>query len=391
MKTRRVVLILLLLAAAGGGAWYWIYGGMNRNTSSIAVSGNLELTQVDLSFKTAGRMTLLAVREGDLVKKGDLIAKLDSAQLDQQLLRDQAAVASAQSSLQQLRTSIEYQQATLESDISTRRAELAQAQAKLDELMAGSRPQEIQQAQSGVADAKAWNDQARLDMERAQTLFAREDISKSQFDQARAKLDSTAAQLKQAEDKLALVKEGPRAEEIAGARAQVARAQAAVQTAEANRIEIRRKQQELAARQSEIERTRAQVGMTQTQIADATVVAPIDGVVLVKAAEAGEVIAAGSTIVSLGDLDHPWLRAYINETDLGRIKVGGKARLSTDSFPGKTYDGHISFIASEAEFTPKQIQTKEERVKLVYRIKIDVDNAQHELKNNMPVDAEILL
>jgi HlyD family secretion protein len=391
MKTRRVVLILLLLAAAGGGAWYWFYGGMNRNTSSIAVSGNLELTQVDLSFKTAGRMTLLAVREGDLVKKGDLIAKLDSAQLDQQLLRDQAAVASAQSSLQQLRTSIEYQQATLESDISTRRAELAQAQAKLDELMAGSRPQEIQQAQSGVADAKAWNDQARLDMERAQTLFAREDISKSQFDQARAKLDSTAAQLKQAEDKLALVKEGPRAEEIAGARAQVARAQAAVQTAEANRIEIRRKQQELAARQSEIERTRAQVGMTQTQIADATVVAPIDGVVLVKAAEAGEVIAAGSTIVSLGDLDHPWLRAYINETDLGRIKVGGKARLSTDSFPGKTYDGHISFIASEAEFTPKQIQTKEERVKLVYRIKIDVDNAQHELKNNMPVDAEILL
>jgi len=391
MKTRRVVLILLLLAAAGGGAWYWFYGGMNRNTSSIAVSGNLELTQVDLSFKTAGRMTLLAVREGDLVKKGDLIAKLDSAQLDQQLLRDQAAVASAQSSLQQLRTSIEYQQATLESDISTRRAELAQAQAKLDELMAGSRPQEIQQAQSGVADAKAWNDQARLDMERAQTLFAREDISKSQFDQARAKLDSTAAQLKQAEEKLALVKEGPRAEEIAGARAQVARAQAAVQTAEANRIEIRRKQQELAARQSEIERTRAQVGMTQTQIADATVVAPIDGVVLVKAAEAGEVIAAGSTIVSLGDLDHPWLRAYINETDLGRIKVGGKARLSTDSFPGKTYDGHISFIASEAEFTPKQIQTKEERVKLVYRIKIDVDNAQHELKNNMPVDAEILL
>jgi HlyD family secretion protein len=171
----------------------------------------------------------------------------------------------------------------------------------------------------------------------------------------------------------------------------VARAQAAVQTAEANRIEIRRKQQELAARRAEIERNTAQAGMTRTQIADATVVAPIDGVVLVKAAEAGEVIAAGSTIVSLGDLEHPWLRAYINETDLGRVKVGGKARLTTDSFPGKTYDGRISFIASEAEFTPKQIQTKEERVKLVYRIKIEVENSRHELKNNMPVDAEIEL
>jgi len=390
MKKRRVVVILLLLAAAGG-AWYWFYGNRDRATNRILVSGNLELTQVDLSFKTAGRMTELAVREGQFVKKGDLIAKLDSAQLEQQLLRDQAAVASAQSSLQQLETSIEYQGATIDSDISTRRAELAQAQAKLDELLAGSRPQEIQQAQSAVADAKAWNDQAKSDWERAQALFAREDISRSQFDQARAKLDSTAAQLRQVQDRLALSQEGPRKEEIAGGRAQVARAQAAVQTAEANRIELRRKREELAARKSEIDRTRAQVGMTQTQIADATVVAPIDGVVLVKAAEAGEVIAAGSTIVSLGDLGHPWLRAYINETDLGRIKLGSKVQLSTDSFKGKTYEGHISFISSEAEFTPKQIQTKEERVKLVYRIKIDVDNSHQELKNNMPVDGEILL
>lgn len=391
MKKRRAILILVVLAAAGGGAWYWLDGRRNAATNRIQVSGNLELTQVDLSFKTAGRMTELAVREGDFVKKGDLIAKLDSAQLEQQLLRDQASVAAAQSSLQQLQTSIEYQGATIDSDISTRRAELAQAQAKLDELLAGSRPQEIQQAQSAVADAKAWDAQARSDWERAQTLFAREDISKSQYDQARAKLDSTAAQLRQAQDRLGLVTEGPRKEEIAGARAQVSRAQAAVQTAEANRIELRRKQEELAARRAEIDRARAQVGMTQTQIADAVIVAPIDGVVLVKSAEAGEVIAAGTTVVSLGDIAHPWLRAYINETDLGRVKLGNQVRLSTDSFPGKTYPGRVSFISSEAEFTPKQIQTKEERVKLVYRIKIDVDNSHQELKNNMPVDGDILL
>jgi HlyD family secretion protein len=390
MNKRRAVLILLLLAAGGGG-WYWFYGRMNGATNRIPVSGNLELTQVDLSFKTAGRMTELAVREGDFVKKGDLIAKLDDAQLAQQLLRDQAAVAAAQSAYQQLETSIEYQAATIDSDISARRANLAQAQAKLDALLAGSRLQEIQQAQSAVADAQAWNDQARSDWERAQTLYGREDISKAQYDQARAKLDSTAAQLRQAQDHFALVKEGPRKEDIAGARAQVAQAQAAVQTAEANRIELRRKQQQLVQQKAEIERSRAQAGMTQTQIADATIVAPIDGVVLVKSAEAGEVIAAGTTIVSLGDLAHPWLRAYIDESDLGRVKLGQKAELSTDSFPGKKYDGRISFISSEAEFTPKQIQTKEERVKLVYRIKIDVANPHQELKNNMPVDAEILL
>ena len=118
---------------------------------------------------------------------------------------------------------------------------------------------------------------------------------------------------------------------------------------------------------------------------------PIDGVVLVKSAEPGEVIAAGTTIVRIGDVDHPWLRAYVGETDLGRVKLGTPVNLTTDSYPGKAYHGTVSFIASEAEFTPKQIQTKEERVKLVYRIKVDVENSSHELKNNMPVDAEIPL
>ena len=95
------------------------------------------------------------------------------------------------------------------------------------------------------------------------------------------------------------------------------------------------------------------------------------------------------SIVSIGDIDRPWLRAYVNETDLGRVKLGTKVSLKTDSYPGKSYPGTVSFIASEAEFTPKQIQTKEERVKMVYRIKVDVDNSSGELKNNMPVDAVI--
>jgi HlyD family secretion protein len=171
----------------------------------------------------------------------------------------------------------------------------------------------------------------------------------------------------------------------------VAKGAGAVKTAEANRIELQRKEQELVARRAEIDRNRAQAGISQAQLDDTVIVAPIDGVVMVKSAEAGEVLAAGTTVVTIGDLDHPWLRAYINETDLGKVKLGEQVKLTTDSFPGKAYTGTISFIASEAEFTPKQIQTKEERVKLVYRIKVEVANAEHELKNNMPVDAEIPL
>ena len=153
------------------------------------------------------------------------------------------------------------------------------------------------------------------------------------------------------------------------------RAKAALQASEANRIELQRREEDVTAHRADVNRARAQVAITQTQIDDTVATSPIDGVVLVKSAEVGEVLAAGATVVTIGDIDHPWLRAYINETDLGRVKLGQPVQLTSDSFPGKTYPGHVSFISSEAEFTPKQIQAREERVKLVYRIKIDVDNS----------------
>ena len=127
------------------------------------------------------------------------------------------------------------------------------------------------------------------------------------------------------------------------------------------------------------------------QLADRILYAPFDGLVLTKSAENGEVLAAGATVVTVGDIDHPWVRAYVAEQDLGRIHNGMAASVTTDSFPGKTYKGRISFIASDAEFTPKTIQTQEERTKLVYRIKVECANPNRELKNNMPADVVIRL
>ncbi len=388
---RRRILLLLLVAGLAAGGWYYWRSQNNNNGNRIFLSGNLELTQVDISFKIAGRLVERTVDEGAWVKKGQLIARLDPTQLQQQTMRDKAAVLSAESNLRQLETSIALQKATLESDIAARQAELSQASAQLDALLSGNRPQDIQQAQAGVNDARAQLQLAQQDWERAQRLFKNEDISRQQYDQSRTKLESAQAMLRQAEEKYSLAKEGPRKEEIAAQRAVVARAEAAVKNAEANRLELRRKEQELVARKAAIEQSRAQVGISAAQLAETEVYTPIDGVVLVKSAEVGEVLGAGTTIVSIGDLEHPWLRGFINETDLGRVRLGQKVKLTTDSFPGKIYNGTISFISSEAEFTPKQIQTREERVKLVYRIKVDVDNASHELKNNMPVDAEIIL
>jgi HlyD family secretion protein len=387
---KRIPIFLFLAAAAAGGYWWW----RTQHASDgdrIFVSGNLELTQVDISFKMAGRMTERKFDEGDAVKQGDLVAVLDPVLYRHQRVRDEASVASAESNYQQLQTAVAYQEATLESDIAARQADLNQATANLEQLLNGSRKQDIQQSEAGVNDAKAQVDLALADWERAQKLFKNEDISRQQFDQYKTKLDSAQAQLRQAEEKYSEVKEGPRVEDIAAGRAKVAAAKAALATAEANRLELKRKEQAMAGGLDEIRRSRAQVEISQTQLADTEVYSPISGVVLVKSAEPGEVLAAGTTVVTIGDLEHPWLRAYINETDLGRVKLGQKVKLTTDSYPNKAYWGKISFISSEAEFTPKQIQTKEERVKLVYRIKIDVDNSSRELKNNMPVDAEILL
>jgi HlyD family secretion protein len=385
------VLFLVILAAAG--FYLWSSGRLfsRKDPNRLQVSGNIELTQVDISFKVPGKLVELAVDEGAFVKKGQVIARIDRDQMERQRSRDEASVASSESQFQQIETGVKWQRATLESDIALKKAELRASQARLDLLLAGSRPQEIQQAQAAVADAAAQRDQAKGDWDRAQELFKNDDISKAQYDQYRMRLDSTAAILRQAQEKLAVVQEGPRKEDIEAARAEVERAKAALQASEANRLEVERREQDVKAHLADVARARAQVAITETQINDTVVTSPIDGVVLVKSAEVGEVLAAGTTVVTIGDIDHPWLRAYINETDLGRAKLGQPVQLTSDSFPGKTYPGRISFISSEAEFTPKQIQTREERVKLVYRIKIDVENQRHELKSNMPVDGEIQL
>jgi len=384
---KRAGLIVIVIAVGFGLASCGLWKG--RTGGNIVVSGNIELTQVDIAFKIPGKLVQLSIDEGAPVAKGMVLARLDTVQTERQRDRDRAALRSAETMLVQQQTAVEYQRASLEADLAVRQAAVKQAEARLQELLSGSRKQEIEQARAAAQAAMTEYALAQSDWERAQSLYKTDDISSAQRDQYKARFDSSAAALKQAEERLALVAEGPRQEEIDAARAQLDQARAGVKVAEAARLELKRK--ELQTRSAEIARARAQVGVTDAQLDDAVVTAPVNGVVLVKSAEVGEVLGAGSTVATIGEMDRPWLRGYITESDLGRVKLGARAKVTTDSFPGKVYWGRVSFIASEAEFTPKQIQTPEERVKLVYRIKIEIENPQHELKLNMPADAEILL
>ena len=391
MMKKRIILILIVLAAAGVAAMY-AFRGMGRNqTGRIVVSGNIELTEVNIAFKTAGRLIERTVDEGDGVKKAQVIARLDRDQLMAQRQREVAGLESAQTQLAQSETSLAWEKATLAADIEQRRADLGSNEARLAELNNGARPQEKLDAHAAVDVAQSELDRAKKDWDRAQTLYKNDDISTAQFDQYRNRWESAQAAVKSVKEREALVLAGPRAEVIRAQEGQVERARAAVKIAEANSLEMKRREQDLATRRAEIARATASLAMIDSQLADTIVASPVDGVVLVKAADVGEVLAPGTTVVTVGDIDHPWLRGYVNETDLGKIKLGSKAKVTTDSYPGKVYQGRVTFISSEAEFTPKQIQTEQERVKLVYRIKIEMDNPRRELKSNMPADAEIVL
>jgi len=392
MKAKKILVPLILVAAIIGAIIVYSNGWLNSEPDNvIRFSGNIELTEVDIAFRIPGRIQELSLKEGDSVKAGTVIARLDTAQLRSQKEQVKAARLSLEARLRQVSTTIDLQEQTVEGQIEQRQAELRNAEAMLEELLAGSRTQEIEQAQSALERARTEYQTAERDWMRAETLFRDEDISAAAHDQARFRFESAKAALRQAEEGLSLVKEGPRAERIEAARAQVRRAKAGLRLAEAGRLEVKRTRQEREARVAELAQVDAELGVIQAQLDDSVAVSPVDGVVLVKSAERGEVIAAGSTILTVGDIEHPWLRGYVSETDLGRIKLGMPVKVMTDSFPGKVYKGKISFISSEAEFTPKQIQTPEERVKLVYRIKVDVENPNHELKSNMPADAEIVL
>ena len=391
MSKKRVLPLLVVAFVAVIAGVYWFRSARNNSAGVIQVSGNIELTEVNISFKIPGRLVERLVDEGQPVKPGQIVARLDQEQLLRQRDRIRAALAGAESRLAQLHTAIEYQTENVASLIQQRQAELRQAEATLEALQAGSRRQEVEQARAAVAGAETAFEKARRDWQRAQALFKKEDISASDFDRFKSAYEGSEAALRQARQRLALIVEGPRKEDIEAAQAVVARARAGLRAAEAVRLDIKRMQQETATRRAEIAQAQAELAIVEAQLKDAVAVSPIGGLALVKAAEVGEVLAAGTTVVTVGDLDHPWLRAYLNERDLGRVKLGDPARVTTDSFPGKVYQGRVSFIASDAEFTPKQIQTREERVRLVYRIKIELENPNHELKSNMPADAEILV
>ena len=316
---KRIPVVIVLLAAVAIGIWW--YKADRNGEGPLTLYGNVDIREVDLGFRVAGRLATMHYEEGDAVTAREPLAALDDEPYRE-------AVAAAQ-------------------------ARVAIAEARLALLRSGSRPQEVERAEASVREARAALRNAEQELERQRGLAERGLTSESSLDQAVAREDEAAARLRGAEEALDLARAGFRAEEIAGAEA-------------------------------ELELARAEAAKAETQLADARLEAPAEGTIITRIREPGAIVGVGEPVYTLS-LDEPvWIRAYVDEPDLGKIAPGMTAWAATDSSPTR-YRAQVGFISPRAEFTPKNVETETARSDLVYRVRIIVTEPDSGLRQGMPV------
>jgi len=315
----------VLAVSASLGACRWPWSA-DDTRQLIVLAGSIDAHQVDVSFQATGRIRRLLSDEGRRVEAGETLAELDPADFELAVSRTRAQAESAQRMLAGLR--------------------------------AGSRPQEIRTAVAALASAEADKRFADQEVQRTKDLIDRGFVSTQQLDRVQSAADVAAAHVQQVKQALSLVREGPRKEDVQ-------RASADVRAAEAVRNEAER------------------------QLSYVRLSSPSAGVISVRLAEAGQVVAAGQPVFRIAQLQRPWVRAYLPEPDLARVALGQDAQVQVDGLPGKVFKGRLAFISPQAEFTPKTVETRALRVDLVYRVTVDVDDPAGELKIGMPADVSL--
>jgi len=326
MRRFLALLFVVAVAAAGAYGWWRWHEPSARGGDALVLYGNVEIRQVDLSFAVEGPIAQVLVDEGDHAKAGQVLAVLD-----QDAFRYAATNA----------------EATLRS-----------AEARLAELVAGPRAQEIDSARASVSSAEAQLANAAVNLGRATELVRRSVTSQQAMDSAQMAQRTAEAALKVARAQLALLVEGTRPEQIAQARA-----------------EVEARQANLALQRYRLERS--------------TLKAPNDGIVLTRIREPGAVVLPNTPVLTISVIDPVWIRAYVDEPNLGRVAPGTPVSVTTDAMPGKPYAGRIGYVSPTAEFTPKSVEAPGLRTALVYRVRVIVDNPDRALRQGMPATVTV--
>jgi HlyD family secretion protein len=329
--TPRMPIVLVLLALAAGalaaGAW-WYTRGNQAAADVLVLHGNVDIRQVELAFNANGRVALVLVHEGDRVRKGQLLATIDTERLSSAVAEAQARVAAQR-------------------EVAAR-------------LEAGSRPEEIRKARADAEAARVDVKNAELQYRRQQELAAKHYVTQQQVDNARFGLEAAQARLNAVEEALRLTELGPRAEDKRAAKATLAANEAAL-------------------------------AIAQRDLAEGTLVAPSDGVIENRILEPGDMASPVKPALTLALANPLWVRTYVPEPHLGKLRLGGSAEIATDTYPDARYRGWIGFISPTAEFTPKSVETQEVRTTLVYQVRVFACDPRGELRLGMPATVRIPL
>ena len=346
---KKAIPVILLLGILTGGGWYF-YGKYRSKDEALVLHGNVDIRGVDLGFRVSGRIAEVLKDEGDAVKAGELLARIDPEPYERELEQATATHTQAVASLAQAKAS------------------LGQARADADLKRAGYRLEEIEQARASLAQSKVTVGNAERAYERQSTLVKTNGVSRQNFENAEAAYREAEQRMKVAEANLRQLESGFRVEEIAAAEAGVGAAEAAVGAAEATVVRA-----DAAVRNAEI------------KLKDTELKSPSDGVVITRAQEPGAIVQAGPTVLSLS-LEKPvWVRAYVHEPELGKFPPGTKVKIFTDGRPEEPFHGTVGFVSPRAEFTPKTVETEELRTSLVYRMRVVVGDSDGSLRQGMPV------
>lgn len=301
-----------------------VCAGCGNNDGTIESSGILESVEVNVASKVSGQILRLYVQEGIKVEKGDTLAVIDTE--TQQLLLQQAQAG----------------------------VDLAEAQYQL--LRNGARAEDLQSAEEAVRQTESGYKTAKADYDRLKELYATHTVSAKQYEDGESRLTVTHAQYNTAKQNLQKLQQFARTEDLTAAKARV-------------------------------DQARAQANLIRKQITDSYILAPVQGTITYKPVEEGELIGAGATVVRISRLERMELMIYVNETELGKVKIGSAADVFIDTYPDKRYPASVVYVSPIAEFTPRNVQTKDERTKLVFGVKLEVENPEGDLKSGMPADA----
>ena len=385
MKKRVIIIIFVVLLL--GVSLLVYFGQRSAHLRELYYSGTIEAIKGELSFQISGRVTAVLVDEGQSVEKDQFLAELDQSEFRARYNQALAALDRSKKNLQRMELVLEISRNTLPVEVVRAEAGVDALQSKLNELEAGYRKQDIEQAKLAFLASEVTMEEAQKDKERHDRLFREGIISEKERDVIDLRYEKALKEYGRAKEGYELLKEGFRVESIQTAKARLAEGKAILQQSKSNLKKIEVAEKDVDAAGAQVKAAQASLDLAGTQLKYTQLRAPSKGIITSRNVEPGEVVLPGRQVLSISDLSSVDLKIFVNETEIGKVKPSQKVEVKVDSFPHKIFWGMVSFISPEGEFTPKIIQTHKERVKLVYLVKVSIPNPDLELKSGMPADA----